>query len=156
WFAQEGIDVARLSFHPRTNFYDYLRLHGSVDICLDTFPYTGGTTTNHALWMGVPTLTVVGDTYQSRQSAMFLHRVGLHREFVATSVDGMVEQGLYWAQHQEVLQQMRSRLRGHLLATHDMQIGTVVAGLSHGLREMWRRWCTGAQVEGFRVEHADI
>lgn len=156
WFAQEGIDAGRLTFHPRTNFYSYLNLHREVDICLDTFPYTGGTTTNHALWMGVPTLTMAGDTYPSRQSAMFLRRVGLERGFVSDSVDGMLAQSQYWAQHVEQLQAMRSRLRGHLLQTHDTHLEVVVAGLAQALRVMWQRWCAGQSAERLRVEYEDI
>jgi protein O-GlcNAc transferase len=156
WFEQEGIAADRLSFYPRTNFYDYLCLHGKVDVCLDTFPYTGGTTTNHALWMGVPTLTVAGDTYVSRQSAMFLHRMGLNDGCISTSIDGMVEQGVYWAHHPEQLQEIRSGLRAHLLHAHGTQRDTVVAGLAQALRVMWRRQCAELPVAGFRVEYEDI
>lgn len=156
WFAQEGIDAGRLAFHPRTNFYSYLNLHREVDICLDTFPYTGGTTTNHALWMGVPTLTVAGDTYPSRQSAMFLRRVRLERGFVVDSLDGLLAQSLRWAQHPAELQQIRSCLRGHLLHLHAAQLDTVVAGLAQALRTMWRRWCAGEAAAALRVEYEDI
>ena len=156
WFVQEGIGADRLSFHPRTSFYNYLNLHREVDICLDTFPYTGGTTTNHALWMGVPTLTVAGDTYPSRQSAMFLRRVGLECGVVSTSVDGMLEQSQQWAQHADQLQEIRSRLRGYLLQTHATHLDVVVAGLSQALRVMWRRWCAGQATERLRVEYEDI
>lgn len=55
WLEQEGIAAHRVEFHGRTGMHDYLTLHGRVDLCLDTFPYPGGTTTMHAGWMGVPT-----------------------------------------------------------------------------------------------------
>jgi predicted O-linked N-acetylglucosamine transferase (SPINDLY family) len=54
-FAAEGVDRERLTFHSRSGIDLYLALHHQVDLCLDTFPYNGGTTTYHALWMGVPT-----------------------------------------------------------------------------------------------------
>ena len=57
WFAAEGISADRLKFHRRSGMAAYLIIHQPVDFCLDTFHYTGGTTTMHALWMGVPTLT---------------------------------------------------------------------------------------------------
>ncbi|SFC75514.1 Glycosyl transferase family 41, partial [Polaromonas sp. OV174] len=60
WFAEERIARERLDFHPRSGMRNYLALHHQVDVCLDTFPYNGGTTTYHALWMGVPTLTLAG------------------------------------------------------------------------------------------------
>lgn len=156
WFAQEGIAADRLTFHARTNFHNYLGLHREVDICLDTFPYTGGTTTNHALWMGVPTLTVAGETYPSRQSAMFLRRVGLEGGFVSTDLEGMLEQSLYWAQRSGELQKIRSRLRTHLLQMHAAQLDTVVVGLGAAFRTMWRRWCTEQPASRLRVEYEDI
>ncbi|MBK8386677.1 MAG: tetratricopeptide repeat protein, partial [Candidatus Accumulibacter sp.] len=76
-FARHGVVKERLSFHPRSAMTDYLELHQRVDICLDTFPYNGGTTTFHALWMGVPTLTLAGGTFPGQTGAGILGHVGL-------------------------------------------------------------------------------
>ncbi len=93
WLTREGIARERLEFHPRCNTADYLALHHRVDICLDTFPYTGGTTTNYALWMGVPTLTLAGRTPPGRQGAAVLGRVGLDA-FVASDAADYQAKGL--------------------------------------------------------------
>ena len=59
-------------------FREYLAMHGQADVMLDTFPFTGGTTTCHALWMGVPVITLLGDTATTRGGARLLHAVGLN------------------------------------------------------------------------------
>ena len=45
---------------------DHLNLYKNIDICLDTFPYNGVTTTFEAIWMGVPVITMAGYNFNSR------------------------------------------------------------------------------------------
>lgn len=156
WFEQEGVDLQRITFHPRTHFAEYLRLHAQVDLCLDTFPFTGGTTTNHALWMGVPTLTIAGETYQSRQSAVFLRRVGLERVCVAENVNSLVAHAVTWAQQPEKLNQVRLGLQAYLIRAHATQREVTVKGVVQAMRHMWQHWCSGRAPEGFKVEYEDI
>jgi predicted O-linked N-acetylglucosamine transferase (SPINDLY family) len=76
-FAAMEIARERLVFHPRCGTEAYLALHHQVDLCLDAFPYNGGTTTHHAIWMGVPTLTMAGRTPAARQGAAILGQLEL-------------------------------------------------------------------------------
>jgi predicted O-linked N-acetylglucosamine transferase (SPINDLY family) len=43
-----------------------------ADLCLDTLPYNGHTTTSDALWAGVPVLTCIGKTFAGKVSASLL------------------------------------------------------------------------------------
>jgi protein O-GlcNAc transferase len=146
WFAQEGIARERLSFYPRCKTAAYLSLHHQVDMCLDTFPYTGGTTTNHALWMGVPTLTLAGPTPPGRQGAAVLGHVGLEA-FVAQSVADFQEKGLFWAGNLGALAEVRAELRGRYERSPLRHPDAIAAGLESALRRMWQRWCAGLPPE---------
>jgi protein O-GlcNAc transferase len=72
-----GIDPTRVMLHGAMSRETYLIAYAEVDVILDTFPYAGFTTTCEALWMGVPTLTLAGDTLLARQGAVVLTAAGL-------------------------------------------------------------------------------
>jgi predicted O-linked N-acetylglucosamine transferase (SPINDLY family) len=150
WFVQEGIARERLSFYLRSDMGRYLSLHQHVDICLDTFPYNGGTTTLHALWMGVPTLTLVGDTMPGRVGAAVLGHAGLD-DFMARDKSEFVAKGLYWASHPPLLAEVRAGLRERFEESAMGKPKVIAAGLEEALRTMWRRWCAGLQAESFEV-----
>jgi protein O-GlcNAc transferase len=149
-FAREGVASERLSFHSRCNMEDYLALHQQVDICLDTFPYTGGTTTHHALWMGVPTLTLAGHTVPGRQGACILGNVGLEA-FVAEGAADFVRKGLSWAGNLSALADLRDELRERVKQSPQGQPELIAGGLERALRIMWQRWCAGLPAESFEV-----
>jgi predicted O-linked N-acetylglucosamine transferase (SPINDLY family) len=150
WFAAEGVRRERLEFCGRCDLEAYLLRHHQVDICLDTFPYTGGTTTFHALWMGVPTLTLAGRTAPGRQGAAILGQVGLG-DFVAIDADEFVERGMHWAHDLAALGELRAGLRARCERSLYCRPDLIAAGLDRALRRMWQRWCAGLPAESIDV-----
>lgn len=148
WFAAAGIDVGRLTFHRRSNIPVYMQQHHGVDLCLDTFPYTGSTTTLNALWMGVPTVTIPGATMAGRGSAGWLQHVGLDA-YIATDEDDFVAKALALGRDTAALQALRAGLRARCGQSAAFRPAVVAAGLSSALRTMWTRWCAGEPVTAF-------
>lgn len=138
WFEEDGVDPSRVTFRSRTNVDGYMRLHHEVDLCLDTFPYSGGTTTNHALWMGVPTLTMIGSTPASRQTACVLRHLDLPL-FVARDPEEFVNLGKYWSQNTAELAAIRAQLRERIESSPIRRTELICSSLSEALRIMWRR-----------------
>jgi predicted O-linked N-acetylglucosamine transferase (SPINDLY family) len=82
---KRDVDPTRLIFSPRTAYASYLARYRLADLFLDTFPFNGGTTASDALWVGLPIITCLGDTFASRMGCSLLHAVGLS-ELVAGSL----------------------------------------------------------------------
>jgi predicted O-linked N-acetylglucosamine transferase (SPINDLY family) len=72
-----GVDSKRLVFAKRTAVPAHLARHRLADLFLDTLPFNGHTTASDALWMGLPVLTRIGETFAGRVAASLLFAAGL-------------------------------------------------------------------------------
>jgi predicted O-linked N-acetylglucosamine transferase (SPINDLY family) len=128
--------------HPRCQLKDYLALHHQVDINLDAFPYSGGTTTLHALWMGVPTLTLAGDTAAGRQTVCILEHTGCSN--TSPHAEEFVRKGLAACADLDDLASIARGLRDKFGAAVVGFMTQIADGVEQSLRMMWQRWCDGA------------
>ena len=156
WLAEEGVAAQRIDFVEQMGFDHYLRAHHDIDICLDTLPFTGGVVTNHALWMGVPTLTLMGELLAGRQSAEVLARVGLAEGFAARDLAQLLHQAKHWQAHWPQLQEIRQALRARLQAQEPQQADIVAHSVAMGMRQAWARWCQGQEPVDLRVSYEDL
>lgn len=77
FMADCGVSGDRIYFYDnRLAGRNYLDCYNEIDITLDTYPVTGGTTTLDALWMGVPVVSLVGSALHQRVSSAILHHAG--------------------------------------------------------------------------------
>ena len=92
FFYQSGVDDSRIKFFDRMESrVDHLNLYNLVDISLDTYPYSGTTTTFESLLMGVPVFTMVGQTHVSRVTGSILDQLDLHQFTVSNFEDYVPE-----------------------------------------------------------------
>lgn len=117
--AAHGIGRDRLVLVPPLGTADYLRLHHRIDLALDTFPYNGGTTTMHSLWMGVPILALEGDASISRVGACAMRGLQLP-EFACNDRITYIEHAVAWTHRLPMLQKIRSGLRARM---HEVLVG---------------------------------
>ena len=81
-----GISPERLVFAEQIQRNEYLDRYRLADLFLDTFPYNAGTTASDALKMGLPLLTLKGDSFNSREAANIVNAVNLP-EMVTSSIE---------------------------------------------------------------------
>ena len=135
-----GIARERITTVPHRSLDDYLRGFDEVDIALDTTPYSGGTTTCDALWMGVPVITAPGSRPVSRSAASVLSTVGLS-DWIAADAGDYVHRAAQFAAEREVLAELRRSLRERMRASPLMAEQRFTRDLEQAYREMWRNWC---------------
>lgn len=140
-FAEWGFPVERLKLFGRKPFKEYFEFHNEVDIVLDPFPYNGGTVTAHALWMGLPVLTLAGQAPIQRMGVTMNTSVGLP-EFIAQTEEEYIAIAQRYAQDLPALAAIRKGLRQKMQLSPLMNGGQVTADLEQAYREVWREWCS--------------
>jgi predicted O-linked N-acetylglucosamine transferase (SPINDLY family) len=115
-FEANGVAGDRIDFIAVRGIH--LQYYNKIDIALDTFPQTGGTTTCETLWMGVPTVSLVGEAFYERLSYSNLSNAGLG-DLCAFDREGYVRTALDLARdqsrRQELRRTLRERIRDHPL-----------------------------------------
>lgn len=119
---------------------DHLQAYNHVDISLDPFPFNGSTATFEALWMGVPVVTLLGDTIVSRWTAAMLSKLGLD-DLVATSPGQYVEIAAGLASDHARLSELRHTLRDRMIRSAICDGPRVTHYFERTLRAVWRKWC---------------
>jgi predicted O-linked N-acetylglucosamine transferase (SPINDLY family) len=89
-FAARGVARERLRLEAPQEFEKAMKRYNEIDIALDPFPYNGGTTTAHALYMGVPTVALEGRSFCGRMGASLLAAAN-RREWLAEGADAYVD-----------------------------------------------------------------
>jgi predicted O-linked N-acetylglucosamine transferase (SPINDLY family) len=115
---QEGIRPERVEFVPRQARSQYLETYQRIDIGLDTFPYNGQTTTLDCAWLGVPVITIRGQTAAGRAGMSLLKNLGLP-EFIADTPEQFVRIAVDLAGDLPRLASLRSGLRAFARVSPD-------------------------------------
>jgi predicted O-linked N-acetylglucosamine transferase (SPINDLY family) len=135
--ATQGIDPARVTLLGRQPRAAYLAAHAEVDVILDTFPYPGGTTTCEALWMGVPTVTLSGDTMIGRQGQSLLSAAGL-ADWVARDASDYVARAVAAASDLTALASLRASMRERVASSPLFDAKTFAQDLANAFIGMAR------------------
>lgn len=110
-FQDHGIDAERLQLrHFGSGSGSFLELFAEIDIQLDTFPWSGHTMACMALWMGVPVVTLHGNSHAGRMVASVLGSLGLG-ELVSDGRESYVRISTELAADKERLEGYRTGLR---------------------------------------------
>lgn len=140
-FGAQGIDRTRIAIRGASGHRELLEEYNDIDLCLQPFPYCGGVTILEALWMGVPSIAVAGESFASRHALSHLAQVGLS-DFVAASPAEYVPLAAAKAADLAELSALRASLRGRLRASPLCNASRFGHHLGAALRLAWMEWCS--------------
>lgn len=139
-----GVPGERIELRGGSSHLQMLNEYGDMDLALDTFPFNGGMTTLEALWMGVPVLTIEGNSVVSRQTHAALANLGLTDRFSCASVEDYIRRAIDQAQNRACPASLRQTLRLRMAASPLCQAAHFTRDLEALYRHLWQVRCTGA------------
>jgi predicted O-linked N-acetylglucosamine transferase (SPINDLY family) len=140
YFATQTIGADRVEFTDFLPAKAFFQVYHRVDIGLDPFPFGGGTTTCDALWMGVPVVSLAGQTAVGRAGLSILSNVGL-QNLVAPDVDQYVNIAVELARDLPRLRELRATMRRRMQASPLMDAPRFARHVEAAYRDIWKRWC---------------
>jgi len=129
-------------FSPLNEMLDRYKV---IDLALNTFPYSGGTTTVYALWNGIPSLTLSRDgMVQSGGGEGIIAEVGFEK-FVANTVEQYIDKAVYFANNPKKLEKIRIGMRQRLQKSARFNPKVFAKDFEYALRDIWEDWVQNAK-----------
>jgi predicted O-linked N-acetylglucosamine transferase (SPINDLY family) len=139
-FAAQGIAEERLVLQGKLSAEAYEAQLQKIDLGLDPYPYNGTTTTCQSLWMGIPVITLEGETSVARSGYALLQTLGLE-ELIARDEGEYVEIATRLANDLDRLDALRSGMRSRFEASALRDETGFTREIEDAYRTMWRQWC---------------
>lgn len=148
---RRGVDPARIVFAPAVPLAEHLARIALADLQLDTFPYTGHTTTSDALRMGVPVVTRSGRCFASRVAASLMGQMGI-ADLVTTDQASFEARAVALARDPAALADAKARLAAARPTSPLFDIDRYARHMERAYETMMARFRAGEAPTAFAVE----
>ena len=135
-FKKHQINIDRLILEEGSPRKELLETYNKIDIALDPFPYSGGTTSCEAIWMEVPVLTKKGSTFMSRMTESINYNCGLP-DWVAIDEKEYIAKAIGFSANLELLSETKKNLRQGI---HNTSLFNASLFAKHFKDNMWQIW----------------
>lgn len=115
-------------------------VYGKIHMVLDTLPFSGGSSALIPLWMGVPVVTMTGDSGSSRFGAATVTHAGFP-EFCADTREGYLGFIRELANDPSRMGELRRGMRDTIRASDIMDARARAADVESAYRKIWHEWC---------------
>jgi predicted O-linked N-acetylglucosamine transferase (SPINDLY family) len=150
--ALRGIDPNRLIFGRRLSKSKYLARYRVADLFLDTRPFNAGTTASDALRMGLPVLTLEGNSFNSREAASVISALNLP-ELITTTEEEYESLAIELATHPEKLKIIKDKLASNLSTAPLYDTKLFTKNLESAYTMIYERHHQGLETDHIYVKH---
>lgn len=133
-----GVDPNRLIFASFVPIAEHLKRIQLADLFLDTYPYNAHTTASDALRVGLPIVTMTGESFASRVAGSLLETVGLS-ELITTSLTDYEYLSIELATNAEKIQRIKNKLINNLSQTSLYDSKLFTSHLESAYEEVYER-----------------
>ena len=141
-----SINSERLVFGKRIPGDEYLARYRACDLFLDTTPYNAGVTASDALWVGLPLLTLAGESFASRMAASLLNAIGIP-ELITTNQQGYEDLAIELAKNPKKLAAIKQQLADNRLTTPLFDAFLFTKNIEIAYVRMHERYQAGLQAD---------
>lgn len=137
-----GMPLERVSVLHQQPLDQFMEVGHIADIALDTSPISGGTTTLHSLWMGMPIVTMDAVRGVDSSTARTLAGLGW-QHWVTKSDQEYVERALAFMNNPGGLKKLRTETRDRMRCSALMDYASRTDELEAAFRLMWLNYLRG-------------
>ena len=139
-FKNNNVNLDRVIFETyKVDRKDHLEVYHNVDVCLDTFPYPGVTTSFEAIWMGVPVLTKKGNNFVSRCGESININLNLP-DFLANDENDYISKAIIISKNKEKISEVRMSLREKSLNSKLFDKKSFGKAFYDLIKDIWKKY----------------
>jgi predicted O-linked N-acetylglucosamine transferase (SPINDLY family) len=138
FFSDHRVDKERIEFENPSDKEAYFQRFNKIDIALDPFPFTGGTTTHETLMMSIPLISINGNKFAHRNSADVLYFSKLD-ELIAIDQTDYINKLILLANSPERIIHYKSSIRERYLNSAAADMKSYSKEFFNGLRYLWNQ-----------------
>jgi len=118
---------------------ELLEVYNEIDIALDPFPFQGNTSTCEAVWMGVPVLTLKGNSTVFHFGESINANLNMY-DWIAKNRDEYISKAIKFSSDIDLLSRIRKNLRKTALLSPVFDAPRFAKHFSQMLWEMWKNF----------------
>ena len=147
---KRGVDKSRIIFAKRLPLEDHLNRIKFGDLFLDTFPYTAHTTCSDALRVGLPVLTLIGNSFASRVATSLLRTVKLD-DLISKNLEEYEKIANKIVSDYDYFRKIKNKLDQNILKTPLYDSKLFTENLELGYEKIFENYKNNQSIKNFEI-----